>query len=193
MRIWSQYNFLFLIFILKKSVVTLPGFCIQLSSKAAADRGQGAAGTCWGPWSAGRANQEWFELRLCLFAVGASGSGMSPRAVWQFRNMIKCTIPSSNPFKDYNDYGCYCGLGGSGTPVDELDKWVIDLQGQWSTGGGGGGREPRISQGGTERGFAYLLKITFFHILSYKQICSKRSLNSALPVKDGKRNVGDMR
>lgn len=124
-------KFLIFNFHFKKSVVTLPGFCIQLSSKAAAARGQWAAGTCWGPWSAGRANQEWFELRLCLFAVGASGSGVSPRAVWQFRNMIKCTIPSSNPFKDYNDYGCYCGLGGSGTPVDELDRWVIDLQGQW--------------------------------------------------------------
>uniref|UniRef100_A0A671Q1U7 Phospholipase A2 n=1 Tax=Sinocyclocheilus anshuiensis TaxID=1608454 RepID=A0A671Q1U7_9TELE len=44
------------------------------------------------------------------------------RAVWQFRDMIICTNPDSWPILDYVDYGCYCGLGGSGTPVDELDR-----------------------------------------------------------------------
>ncbi|KAF1388960.1 hypothetical protein PFLUV_G00068340 [Perca fluviatilis] len=44
------------------------------------------------------------------------------RAVWQFRAMILCTVPDSWPVLDYADYGCYCGLGGSGTPVDELDR-----------------------------------------------------------------------
>ncbi|KFQ47799.1 Phospholipase A2, partial [Nestor notabilis] len=59
---------------------------------------------------------------LCLFPVGAaSGAGLS-RAVWQFRNMIKCTMPNSYPLLEYADYGCYCGLGGSGTPVDDLDR-----------------------------------------------------------------------
>ncbi|KFV45818.1 Phospholipase A2, major isoenzyme, partial [Tyto alba] len=59
---------------------------------------------------------------LCLSSVGAASADLSSRAVWELRSMIKCTIPSSRPLLEFSDYGCYCGLGGSGTPVDELDR-----------------------------------------------------------------------
>merc|ERR1719244_2434999 len=44
------------------------------------------------------------------------------RNLWQFRNMIICVQPDSWPVWDYADYGCYCGKGGGGTPVDGLDR-----------------------------------------------------------------------
>ncbi|XP_057267324.1 phospholipase A2 [Pezoporus wallicus] len=60
-------------------------------------------------------------LLLVLSVGAASGAGLS-RAVWEFRSMIKCTMPDSRPLLELADYGCYCGLGGSGTPVDDLDR-----------------------------------------------------------------------
>ncbi|KAL2092293.1 hypothetical protein ACEWY4_012091 [Coilia grayii] len=46
----------------------------------------------------------------------------SDRHLSQFRQMIKCTLPDSDPLSDFGDYGCYCGLGGEGEPVDQLDR-----------------------------------------------------------------------
>lgn len=52
-------------------------------------------------------------------ACAVSGA-LLPKAIWQFGEMIQCVQPGLNPFM-YNNYGCWCGLGGTGTPLDEVD------------------------------------------------------------------------
>ncbi|XP_048578556.1 phospholipase A2 A2-actitoxin-Cgg2a [Nematostella vectensis] len=49
------------------------------------------------------------------------------RSLFDFHAMIKCET-KRNPL-DYNYYGCYCGFGGRGSPVDGLDKccYVHDM------------------------------------------------------------------
>ena len=42
------------------------------------------------------------------------------RGLIGFFVMIKCKA-SRNPF-DFNNYGCWCGLGGKGKPLDEVDR-----------------------------------------------------------------------
>ncbi|XP_062410616.1 phospholipase A2-like [Sardina pilchardus] len=60
---------------------------------------------------------------VLLLAFGLCfAESMSYRALWQFRDMIICANPDSWPVLEYIDYGCYCGKGGSGTPVDDLDR-----------------------------------------------------------------------
>ncbi|XP_070706847.1 phospholipase A2-like [Pempheris klunzingeri] len=60
---------------------------------------------------------------LFLVATGLSvAQSLDNKALNQFRKMILCVMPDSWPVFDYADYGCYCGKGGSGTPVDDLDR-----------------------------------------------------------------------
>ncbi|XP_078523799.1 phospholipase A2-like isoform X2 [Lissotriton helveticus] len=59
---------------------------------------------------------------LLLAVVAAEHVAPDTRALWQFRDMIKCAIPNSRPIKDFDDYGCWCGVGGKGKPLDALDK-----------------------------------------------------------------------
>ncbi|XP_072921499.1 phospholipase A2, minor isoenzyme-like [Hemitrygon akajei] len=59
---------------------------------------------------------------LLLLSAGAGSTSIESRNLIQFSNMIKCAMPGVSPLLQINDYGCYCGIGGSGTPVDEFDK-----------------------------------------------------------------------
>ncbi|KAM4709431.1 phospholipase A2 [Discoglossus pictus] len=63
-----------------------------------------------------------FKFLTLLLAVSYASASPHSRALWQFHSLIKCAIPNSEPLRDYNNYGCYCGLGGSGTPKDALDR-----------------------------------------------------------------------
>ncbi|XP_041059003.1 phospholipase A2-like [Carcharodon carcharias] len=62
----------------------------------------------------------------CGLFTAVASANISPYAIWQFRKMIMCVDPSSSPILDYNDYGCNCGFGGTGTYVDELDKCCLN-------------------------------------------------------------------
>ncbi|XP_008068936.1 putative inactive group IIC secretory phospholipase A2 [Carlito syrichta] len=40
---------------------------------------------------------------------------------WQFQRMVK-QVTGRSAFFSYYGYGCYCGLGGKGVPVDDTDR-----------------------------------------------------------------------
>nr|XP_054764703.1 basic phospholipase A2 1-like [Lytechinus pictus] len=62
-------------------------------------------------------------VNVCLlFGIGEADliRRRRPRAVWQFSLMIECA--TGRPAWHYNNYGCWCGLGGKGIPVDDVDR-----------------------------------------------------------------------
>ena len=71
--------------------------------------------------------------------------------MFQFRKMISCATGRS--FWAYLPYGCYCGLGGSGIPVDDTDRYsaasLSRSLGLWRNKGQGvSSRGQGIEQGG---------------------------------------------
>lgn len=65
-----------------------------------------------GPW----------VLRLLAFVVfSLAGTTSTLSSFWQFQRMVK-HITGRSAFFSYYGYGCYCGLGGRGVPVDATDR-----------------------------------------------------------------------
>lgn len=56
-------------------------------------------------------------LNLIAFA----SSLRTERSALQFQGMIEC-LTDRSAIWDYNGYGCWCGLGGKGDPVDATDR-----------------------------------------------------------------------
>ena len=57
-------------------------------------------------------------LTNCLADEGSANA--TKKGVISFGLMI-LRVTKRNPL-DFNGYGCYCGLGGEGKPVDDLDR-----------------------------------------------------------------------
>ncbi|XP_026550339.1 acidic phospholipase A2 S5-32M-like [Notechis scutatus] len=60
-------------------------------------------------------------LAVCVSLLGAASIPPLPLNLAQFDMLIQCANHHSRATWHYMDYGCYCGWGGSGTPVDDLD------------------------------------------------------------------------
>ncbi|XP_067268678.1 phospholipase A2-like [Pseudorasbora parva] len=62
------------------------------------------------------------HLALLILTVTLPPSHLyNMKNLLQFKNMIECIIPNSSAL-NFADYGCYCGFGGQGSPVDQLDR-----------------------------------------------------------------------
>ncbi|XP_072025127.1 phospholipase A2-like [Amphiura filiformis] len=70
---------------------------------------------------------------ICLFAYIQTGTSLSSftqhdlHALWHFNFMIDCTTNDSyvESILDYATYGCYCGIGGEGKPLDGVDTCCL--------------------------------------------------------------------
>lgn len=60
----------------------------------------------------------------CGFISNMQGADVhirKKRSLIQLGMMIDCTV-LKHDFIDYNGYGCWCGIGGTGTPLDATDR-----------------------------------------------------------------------
>ena len=55
-----------------------------------------------------------------MFVVAEEGSAFASKRDLISFSVLTYRATGRDP-RDYNGYGCHCGLGGKGTPLDKLD------------------------------------------------------------------------
>ncbi|MFH4983970.1 hypothetical protein AB6A40_010679 [Gnathostoma spinigerum] len=65
------------------------------------------------------------SLLFCLIYNVPTGEAYGHFGLINFFTMTYCRL-RVNGLCYYNGYGCYCGLGGSGTPVDGIDRCCME-------------------------------------------------------------------
>ncbi|CAK8697524.1 basic phospholipase A2-like [Clavelina lepadiformis] len=65
--------------------------------------------------------------RADMSSVKVERASRRRRNVWQFGKIIQCVQNSEShfpwwAFTHLTDYGCFCGFGGQGQPVDDIDR-----------------------------------------------------------------------
>ncbi|KAM3718956.1 Phospholipase [Dirofilaria immitis] len=59
-------------------------------------------------------------LIACLFCAPVAVLDPVLKALWNLDRMSICKL--GYPASVYNNYGCWCGVGGSGKPMDGIDR-----------------------------------------------------------------------
>ncbi|VDO29663.1 unnamed protein product [Brugia timori] len=63
---------------------------------------------------------ESLTLIICLFYASIAVMDAKLKALWNLDKMSVCRL--GYPATVYNNYGCWCGVGGSGKPMDGIDR-----------------------------------------------------------------------
>lgn len=58
---------------------------------------------------------------MCVCVASVVSGATLNKAVWHLGEAIVCAQPGINPFL-YNNYGCWCGIGGGGRTVNAVDE-----------------------------------------------------------------------
>ncbi|XP_069431184.1 putative inactive group IIC secretory phospholipase A2 isoform X1 [Ovis canadensis] len=96
---------------------------VPFRQRTSAGRALGNRGRC-GCGSLGRLSSSGMKVFGVIVVFASCLMAPMHSSFWQFQRMVK-HITGRSAFFSYYGYGCYCGLGGKGTPVDNTDRCCL--------------------------------------------------------------------